>query len=153
MTLNYSTKTPIDALEDGDVDVLLNFVNCRGTVKAGAAVSIYDKYPSLFESYLDFCSARDETDLLGEYIPAYLSDRGIVHLIVERGSGAYGNTEYGALATSLMDYEGHTWATDTGNLNIGVIKDSIPKADWDVAESMIRWFLEGHNITVYGYED
>lgn len=50
-----------------DVDVIMHQCNCQGVMGSGIALQIRNKYPEVYEDYIDFCkSVNKSQELLGE---------------------------------------------------------------------------------------
>jgi O-acetyl-ADP-ribose deacetylase (regulator of RNase III) len=54
MSVKFKKGNAVSALIDGEVDYLLNCVNCQGKYASGIAKEIRERIPSAYRRYEDF---------------------------------------------------------------------------------------------------
>lgn len=91
----------VDALVNGDIDFLLNQVNCQNKYASGIAKEIGDKIPAAKRAYHNYCEfhAPDKSKMLGGTVQC----DGVIHLFAQEYYGRDGKryTHYGHLAQGL----------------------------------------------------
>lgn len=99
--IKFVKGNAVDALLNGEIDFLLNQVNCRNKYASGIAKEIGEKIPEAKKAYHDWCSKRN--DLLGDIICI----EGVIHIFGQEFYGRDGKryTNYGALARGIADIE------------------------------------------------
>lgn len=138
----------VDALLAGDVDFLINQVNCKGVYGAGIAKEISEKIPDTRQHYLDAChyAWKNNIDLMGNVA----IHSGVIHLFGQDGYGRSGRyTNYGALSAALSKVadaikEDAVGYIDVVDLVIGVpyrIGCGLGGGDWEVVKELIEYQL------------
>lgn len=137
----------VDALINGDVDVLLHVTNDVGAMGSGIALEIKNKIPNAFEAYslnhkLGHTSVGKLTD----------SERYVMNMSAQRMYGTVGSgrfLNYGALADCLSDVMLKLMTECTFDKSIYDIKIGIPVrmgayragGDWEIVKEMCDFIL------------
>lgn len=91
----------VDALLKGEIDFLINQVNCQGKYESGVAKEIGERIPEAKEAYLEhvkFCKAYNRKPLND-----VISKNGVIHIFGQEFYGRDGRryTNYGSLAKGM----------------------------------------------------
>lgn len=147
-------------LLEADVQYICHQVNCLGYMNAGIARTIRNKWPNVYQSYMDCCNYHiphgDEKYLLGscQFIDVE-SNQTVINMFAQNGFGKDGRryTSYDAF-----------W------MCLGEIKKTVPKgsvigfpwkigcglggANWQVISTMIAEALgEDYDVYIYQLEE
>lgn len=102
--IKFVEGNAVDALINGEIDFLLNQVNCQNKYASGIAKEISEKIPRAKERYHRMC---EEYIGIGRKVPLGITSMadGVVHIA---GQEFYGRdskryTNYGALASGIED--------------------------------------------------
>ena len=103
-----------DIFESG-ADIICHQVNCQGVMGSGVAKTVRERYPEVYNKYLDFCKHADGMPkrLLGMVQPCSISKNNnefypiITNLFAQENFGYNGKcyTDYGALRKCLEAVE------------------------------------------------
>lgn len=88
---------------DGDIleateDIIGHQVNCQGVMGAGLAKQIKDKYPIVYNGYLNYCKNRNPHELLGEVQLIQVTNEKYI-------SNMFAQLNYGRKNINYTDYE------------------------------------------------
>src|SRR5690554_1834390 len=100
--IKFVKGNAVDALLSGEIDFLLNQVNCQNKYASGIANEIGEKIPEAKKAYHDlFNSPMKPKKLLG----GVYACAGVIHLFGQDfyGRGGQRYTNYGALAKGLSN--------------------------------------------------
>ena len=134
-----------------DVDVIIHQCNCQGVMGSGIALQIKNKYPEVYEDYVDFCkSVKKSKDLLGECLLVEIAPCKYVANIF--GQDKYyprniRHTDYDALEQSLLFLK--TWMIANNIKTCGcpyLMSCALAGGDWDgVVLPMLKTIFENDN--------
>lgn len=148
-----------DLLEANE-NIIAHQANCRGSMGAGVAKQIRNKWPDIFADYVTFCSAhhRDGRELLGEiWISQTFDEYGmpieVCHLFgQDRYSGGGCNTDYVSLEKALHRLKNYA---EKQRSNIAIpykIGCGLGGGDWDgVVYPMIERIFGDSDVLVSIY--
>ena len=178
MTIEIVEGCLLKAFEKGEVNVMMQCVNCQGVMGSGVAKAIRDKYPFVYDLYKEFCGDLKPRQLLGEMQNIDLAhydyvndanwngdtnpwpDKHIINIFGQEGYG-YGKRQvnYGALgkAFTAASY-GLTQASDQALQVYDII--GIPYkfasdrggADWNIVLEMIDFHFKDFQVKIYKLE-
>lgn len=145
-------------LLESNCDYICHQVNCQGVMGSGIAKQIKDKWPEVYEHYLEFCGdfEYDPDELLGkvDFVKLNSEDRYAVNMYSQNTYGYDGQryTSYDAFAYALEVIEqdvpdGYTIGFPK---NIGC---GLGGGDWRIVSAMIEAILgETHEVYIYEYD-
>ena len=119
-----------------NVDIIIHQCNCLGSMEKGLALQIKNKYPEVYEDYVDFCkTVKKSKDLLGECLISETNDGHYVANIF--GQDKYyprniRHTDYTALEGSLNFLK--TWMKGNRIKTAGcpfLMSCALAGGDWD----------------------
>lgn len=154
MTITYKQGNAVDALINGEIDVLLHCVNCRGKFASGIAGEIRKKIPVAYDSYMDFYDSQ-QGDMFGK--TCWGSGK-VVHLAAQYDYGYSGTrfVNYGALASCLQSFQREaTPYKNTLVKSVGIPYQmccGLAGGDWNIVLEMVEYFLKDFNVIVYKLE-
>ena len=101
MTLQQIDGNILDITEG----IICHQVNCRGVMGAGIAKAIRNKYPLVFDLYIQACKRHEAEELLGTAQIVKVSDTlRVVNMFGQVGYGRSGRfTNYGAVGESFRN--------------------------------------------------
>lgn len=99
--ITFVKGNAVDALINGEIDFLINQVNCQNKYASGIAKEIGEKIPTAKQAYHDYCEHHkvNKDKLLGGAI----MHSNVIHIFGQQYYGRDGDryTNYGALANGL----------------------------------------------------
>lgn len=139
-------------LLEADVDYICHQVNCQGRMKSGIAKSIREKYPEVYQKYMDFYNQTDDTKcLLGIAQVVDIADRPSV-------INMFSQYDYGYDGKRYTSYDAF-WSC------LGQILEKVPRgakigfparigcdrggANWSVIRQMIYTISDYYDIYIY----
>jgi O-acetyl-ADP-ribose deacetylase (regulator of RNase III) len=93
MSIIFKSGNVLDASEN----IICQQVNCRGVMGAGLAKQIRNKYPEVYDQYAEYCRKRPSSNLLGTFLPIYVSDGKII-------ANLFGQNNYGTKPERYIHY-------------------------------------------------
>ncbi len=154
MTVKIVTGCLLDAFDKREVDVIGHVVNCQGVMGSGIARSIRERYPLVYENYVEFYyHFRDRVDILGCGQPVYLSgEKCVWNLFAQLNYGS--NTRdlnYGAMGKALMEMVDELDIDSKIGFPFKMGSDRA-KGDWNIVLEMIEFYFKDHDVTIYKLE-
>lgn len=139
-----------------DCDIFCHQVNCQGRMGSGIAKTIKEKYPIVFEEYINFCkNAISSKNLLGKCQIININDNLLcANLFGQLYYGYDGElyTNYEGLKCALMNLYDFCSYSETKKWIIGIpynIGCGLAGGDWNIVYKMILEIFENdNNITV-----
>ena len=102
--IKFVKGNAVDALLNGEIDFLLNQVNCQGVYASGIAKEIGGRIPDAKEEYHSYINHPyvNRNQILGDVV---VTESGVVHIFSQEfyGRGGKRYTNYGALAKGLSN--------------------------------------------------
>lgn len=134
----------LDALEKGDVDIVLHVCNNKGVMGSGIAKEIRQRYPAAYNTYIQ------NPLQLGNVTTT--PDR-IVNMVAQDGYGKrnYRHLNYGALACCLNRVN----RSFPSQMKIGIpygMGAVRAGGDWEVVKELIEYCLPSDVFEVYAYK-
>lgn len=159
--LCYQTGDAVEALQNGDIEVLIHQCNLYHTFNSGIAAQIKETYPEAFEADKD--TPHGSTDKLGYnsyyYQPWHFNGEDesqmIINMYCQHGhSNETGrDTSYPHMTPCLLKAKEKIMNTfgDTEYITIGMPKIGcgLANGEWPVVEKIIKETLDPLNVTVY----
>lgn len=150
-------------LLDSNCDYICHQVNCQGVMGSGIAKQIRERWPEVYESYMDTWSGYveymgyDSCRLLGkvDFAPINDSKQEVINMFCQDKCGYDGHryTSYDAFATALHNI---TYRTDKG-ATIGFPKNigcGLGGGNWKVISALIEEILgEDYEVYIYEYDE
>lgn len=142
----------LKAFSDGEVDVIIHQVNCRGGMGAGIAKSIKKLWPAHFADYLEYISncSGPGSHLLGDFVETSIGDQSIIGVF---GQNHYGpnkrQTNYAALINGILDSTRSL--NSTTRIGIPLIGCGLAGGDWSFVGQAIEDIeaMTGIEFTLY----
>lgn len=144
----------LDALDNGEVDVIGHVVNCQSVMGSGIAKSIRDRYPKVYSEYLEsFKTASSEgIDNYGMLGHTKVVDS-VANLYAQFKYGSpTRDLNYGALGSCLNSLS--YFAYDQ-NLRFGFpykMGSDRAKGDWGIVLEMIEHYFKDREVKIYQLE-
>lgn len=145
----------VEALLQGEVDVVLHVCNCQGVMGSGVAKVVKEKVPEAYKAYMkSYYNHSEKGDMLG----ITSQGGGVVNLHAQEYYGYDGKRylDYGALAQSLTLASSMLVATVpdelTEYLTIAIpYKMGSDRAggDWQVVQELVQGLLKGYKVVAY----
>lgn len=152
MAITYVTGNAVDALINGEIDVLLHVCNNKGVMGSGIALEIKNRIPDAYESY-EYIHKKFSL-LLGGNTYGFVdgTDRFVINMTAQDGYGKGKRfLNYGALAKCLSIV-----ASGVEYLKVGIpFKMGSDRAggDWSIVLEMIEYFLKDFNVVIFKLEE
>lgn len=150
MPIKFVKGNAVDALINGDIDVLLHVCNNKGVMGSGIALEIKNKVSDAYETYQD-CTE------LGCVSFCHLGNKcssGVYNMVAQDGYGrGIRHLNYGALAECL--YQAAIEAGFSDKAIIGLpYKMGADRAggDWEIVLEMVTYFLKDFDVVIYQLE-
>lgn len=150
MTIEIVSGDVLDALDRDEIDVVGHIVNCQAVMGSGIARSIRDRYPKVYEAYLEsFKEAAEEgIDNLGMLGHVEVVG-GVANLYAQFNYGRdKRHLNYGALGKCLQSLSKFAG----GHLTYGFpYKMGSDRAggDFSIVLEMIEFYFKDHNVRIY----
>lgn len=129
-----------DLLQATDVDVIIHGCNCQRVWGAGIARQIRNKWPDVYERYLDMTHLIKGKALLGNsYVVRNKNGPDIVaaHTQLNYGRGRR-QVNYAALANALWDFK-HGYFSDVNNVYaMPMIGCGLAGGDWNIVSKIVE---------------
>ena len=142
-------------LLDSNCDYICHQVNCHGVMGSGIAKQIRERWPGVYDGYVDFCKWHNDRnyELLGKvFVSSTVGDRRVVNMFSQYNFGYDGTrfTSYDAFARCLDVIKEHIPEDETIGFpkNIGC---GLGGGNWKVISALIEEIL-GEDYEVYIYE-
>lgn len=148
MPIKFVKGNAVDALINGDIDVLLHVCNDKGVMGSGIALEIKNKIPDAFTAYK---YARCD---LGVVTQGKCPTGGSVfNMVAQDGYGkGVRHLKYGALANCLQKVAEHSSpAGDTIGLPYKMGADRAG-GDWEIVLEMVEYYLGHFDVVIYKLE-
>ena len=150
MPITHKKGNAVDALINGEVDVLLHCCNARGVMGAGIALEIKNRIPDAYEVYKHNHELGSIT--IGEYLRNDNRCGYVVNMVAQAGYGITNvrYVDYGMLAKCLNQVEVFSCCT---NNKIGIpykLASDRAGGDWQIVLELVEGILgDKFDITVY----
>lgn len=152
MTITYKQGNAVDALINGEIDVLLHVCNNKGVMGSGIALEIKNRIPDAYQAYKNHelvCGLS-----VGDNSYAWLDspeDSVVVNMIAQNGYGSGKRfLNYGALANCLCDVRNTFEYEEVKAIGIPFKMGSDRAGgDWNIVLEMVEYFLKDFNVIVY----
>jgi O-acetyl-ADP-ribose deacetylase (regulator of RNase III) len=151
MAITYVTGNAVDALINGEIDVLLHVCNNKGVMGSGIALEIKNRIPDAYNAYK---SSQDELCKLylgGISFGWYDVGKFVCNMVAQDGYGSNRRfLNYGALAECLSKM--------SKGINVKTVgipfKMGSDRAggDWNIVLEMVEYFLKDFNVVIYKLE-
>ena len=82
-----------DLLESG-ADIICHQVNCQGKMNSGVAKAIREKYPEVYERYIEVCKDANSKELLGHAFGVQVDENTIVSNLFAQNNYGYDGKQY-----------------------------------------------------------
>lgn len=151
MTIEIIKGCLLDAFDRGDVNVIGHCTNSKGVMGSGIAKAIRDRYPQVYQEYLEFFALRSG-DVLGHGQEVDLGDyrRKIVFNL--HGQLNYGSKErdlnYGAFSSALGDMRVNLLRGDVIGFPYKIGCDRA-KGEWSLVLEMIEFYFKNFQVKIY----
>lgn len=149
MAITYKKGNAVSALIDGEINLLLNCVNCQGKYASGIAKEIRERIPSAYEDYMEFYQ-HHKGKMLGN---VYWHMSRVVHIAAQEyyGYDKKRYVNYGALGVALSQIR--TFVLNGADIGIphGMCC-GLAGGDWEIVLEMIEFFLKDFNVIIYELE-
>ncbi len=150
MPIQYKKGNAVTALIDGEINLLLNCVNCQGKYASGIAKEIRQRIPTAYDDYLEFYNLH-QGSMLGEF---YWHMGRVVHIAAQEFYG-YDNkryVNYAALAKALDGLSNQILLTYKIGIPYGMCA-GLAGGDWTIVLEMIEFYLNDFDVIIYTLED
>jgi hypothetical protein len=153
--ITYKKGNAVSALIDGEIDYLLNCVNCQGRYASGIAKEIRERIPSAYRRYEDFCR-QYKGRMLGDLAIDY---SGVVHLAAQEfyGYDKKRYVNYGALSSCLFKFKDCTkFRYCSLPVKLGIpygICSGLAGGDWNIVLELIEFILKDFDVIIYELEN
>lgn len=142
-------------LLEGDVKIIVHQVNCQGCMNSGIAKTIREKYPNVYDEYIDYISHRTGSTslMLGDclIVPIY-GGKCVANIFGQNFYGADGKryTSYDAVYDGLTNLKYSLETPTTIGFPYKMSSDR-GGADWNVILSIIKSVFKDteHTIKIY----
>lgn len=147
MAINFYKGNLLEAKER----YIVHQVNCRGVMGSGIAKQIKEKWPIVYEKYLEKC--KQDSKLLGSVLPVSTDDGKIICNIFGQKNYGYGRqTNYLALIGGLCKVFENAKSDVAIPANLGCGRGG---ADWIKIFNFIQTISEDfeYDINIYHYNE
>lgn len=158
MAVKIVTGCLLDAFDKGVVDVIGHVVNCQGKMNSGIAKSIRERYPKVYEQYMELSGKFTPKELLStaQFVEfGYPFDKEVWNLFAQLNYG-YDGKKYlddKALDNCLWVMSEQLYLE--GNSVVGFpFKMGSDRAggDWNYVLDRIEFYFKDHNVRIYKLE-
>ena len=154
MTVKIVVGDLLEAFDKGEVDVMGHVVNCQGVMGSGIAKSIRERYPKVYQYYVELhYDFTDKGELLGGAQPIYLDgEKSVWNLFAQfrYGSGTR-DLNYGAIGNCLKEMANDLDVDSKIGFPFKMGSDRA-KGDWNIVLEMIEFYFKDHDVTIYRLE-
>ena len=151
MPIKFVKGNAVDALIDGEIDVLLHVCNNKGVMGSGIALEIKNKIPDAYQVYKGDPELGEVT--IGKYGDYHVCR--VYNMVAQEGYGrGIRHLNYGALADCL--HQAAIEASYSGSPAIGLpYKMGADRAggNWEIVLEMVIYFLKDFDVVVYELEN
>lgn len=144
---------------ESDVDIIVHQVNCCGTMGAGIAKQIRNRFPNTFANYRKLCESTRPEHLIGHnlYTAEMLDERRVIVANIF-GQNGFGRsrlfTDYDALNQCFARLAKDALSLKTRGLpnKIGIpykIGCGLGGGDWSIVSEIISCHLSDLDVTIY----
>lgn len=151
MTIEIIDGDLIEAFDKGEVNVIGHVVNCQGVMGSGIAKSLRDRYPEVYQCYVEFSHEFPyKEDLLGCAEPVYFSSSRIVwNLFAQLRYGSpTRDLNYGAIGNCLREMVDELGVDSKIGFPFKIGCDRA-KGDWEIVLEMIKFYFKDHDVKIY----
>lgn len=138
-------KDILEALEFGEIDLMLHVVNCQGVMSRGLALQVKQQHPPVFNSYRSLCEVSKASSLLGEIQEV----DGIVNMFAQEFYGTKRKQlDYDKLVNCLWE----VYLKNPTTLKIGIPYNmgcGLAGGDWDKVNEIISCILKDRQVVYY----
>ena len=147
-------------LLDANENIIAHQANCRGSMGAGVATQIREKWPDICADYVTFCSAhhRSGRELLGEmWVSQTFNEYGmpieVCHLFGQDGYGGGGcNTDYISLRKALLRLKNYAMRSHSSIAMPYKIGCGLGGGDWEkTVYPMLEDIFGGEDVELVLY--
>lgn len=136
-------------LTEANADLICHQVNCQGAMNSGVAKSIRNKYPKVYQEYINYVKSyeNNKRDLLGKIQIVNLDKNNIVNIFAQYNYGYSGNcyTSYDAFNNAILSLKNEITSIYKGKeitvafpYKIGCVRGG---ANWNIISSIIQTHL------------
>lgn len=126
-------------------------VNCQSVMGSGVAKLLKEKYPIIYNSYIDYCHGKAPEDLLGKLQIVPVGGKVVANI--------FGQLKYGRSKTVYTNYEALKKALNAlksyakeRELSVALpynIGCGLANGDWGVVEKIIEDAFADYEVTLY----
>lgn len=155
MTITYKQGNAVDALINGEINVLLHVCNNKGVMGSGIALEIKNKVPDAYQGYKSAQISNNMALELGSISFGWTAlrnhDTGMVcNMVAQDGYGkGIKHLSYGALAECLFRVSKLSIRTIGIPFKMGSDRAG---GDWEIVLEMVEYFLKDFNVVIYKLE-
>jgi O-acetyl-ADP-ribose deacetylase (regulator of RNase III) len=150
----YRKGDVVEALLDGEVNVLIHQTNCQGVMGSGIAKQIKEKIPKAYDAYKTLQKENQGNLILGDISHCWVEQRNKKsgYIININGQDQYTNrnicnTNYAALGKGLIEACSLTEKKDI--VAMPKIGAGLGGGDWNVIEAIINSVFNDRDVFVY----
>jgi hypothetical protein len=144
----------ITAFEKGEVNIIGHVTNSRGVMGSGVAKAIRDRYPEVYEEYIqmfsEYGSLPERVFGIGQEVSVANWNRRLVfnlHAQLNYGSKTR-DLNYGAFASALGDMRCMLLNDDIIGFPYLIGCDRA-KGDWSIVLEIIEHYFKDHQVKIY----
>lgn len=143
MPITYKDGNAVDALLNGEIDVLLHVCNNKGVMGSGIALEIKNRIPDAYKAY-----KNSQNELGSISYGWYDVGRFVCNMVAQDGYGSNKRfLNYGALAECLSRMpKGINVKTVGIPFKMGSDRAG---GDWNIVLEMVEYFLADFNVVIY----
>ena len=145
MPLSYKVKSIIDAMNDGEVNVIAHQANCFHKMGSGIAPLIANEWYMV--SVVDRQTKKGEHRKLGTFSKVDIGNKYVYNLYGQYYPGA--NTDYSALKQALQAMSADLAGEEGIVIGLPKIGCGIGGGDWTVVSKLIEEALWQFPVTIY----
>lgn len=146
MTIRIVEGCLLDAFDKGEVYTIGHCVNCKGIMGSGIAKSIRDKYPAVYDEYINFGTGRD---VLGCAQEVELEYGSIFNLFGQEGYGrGTRQVNYGAIANALQTMASVFSPRAVIGFPYNMCSDRAG-GDFNIILEMIDFYFQNNDVRIY----
>lgn len=153
----YRTGDVVEAFKKGEIDVLVQGVNCQGKMNSGIAKQIRKEFPVVFERYEDHVNEVSDSDyvLLGkvQFIHAGGKGKYVVNAFTQDEYGYAGDKFCSYDAIDIIMKNLNQLIDKTDSVGMPKIGAGLGGGDWKVIEAIINSHFPDRDIFVYALEE
>lgn len=153
----------IGNLLEAEENIIGHQTNCQGVMGSGIAKQIRDKYPNVYDMYIDFCSDKRPRELLGKCQFAPIGEPDGNFFVSKYIANLFGQLNYGRTKQRYTDYDALRAALTRLREVAEYYKFSVAlpwnigcgfaNGDWDIVSRIIDEVFDGYEVTLYRLEE